>query len=120
MSFPTLLYRTPGTFRRPNGVTFDTIGAADADAYAELLAKGWHPTLEAAIEAKKPKPAPVIAPPPPPPVAEPEPIDEYSPPVREELVEQARRLNLRVTKRTTDEMLMARITEAMSKDNGLQ
>jgi hypothetical protein len=49
MKFPTLMYRVPGPFRRPGGLTFNTIGASDAEDFARFLGAGWYPSLNSAL-----------------------------------------------------------------------
>lgn len=55
MTYPMHLFRSPG----PYGIarTYEVAGAADAAEEKELLAKGWHPTKEAAwgLKAKRPQ-----------------------------------------------------------------
>lgn len=91
MKFPTLMYRVPGPFRRPGGLTFNTIGASDAEEFARLLGNGWHPSLDAALGLE----------------------DHDMPPTREEMEAKAKQLGISFNKRTNDKTLLRRIEEAL-------
>lgn len=91
MKFPTLMYRVPGPFRRPGGVTFNTIGASDAREFDRLLGAGWHASLDAALGLE----------------------DFDMPPTRAEMEAKAKQLGISFNKRTNDETLLRRIEEAL-------
>jgi hypothetical protein len=95
MTFPTLMYRTPGPRKGPNGSTYAYVGVQDKDQFAERLAQGWHPTIVAALGLAD------------------EAIDETSPPTRDELEAKARELGVSFNKRTSDAVLLRRIEEAI-------
>jgi len=100
--FPTILYRTPGPFKKPRGGTYATRPAADKEAFDALIAKGWSASYEAAASKldKKPK-AKTIE------------INEVSGPSREELEVKAKELGISFNARTSDITLSDRITEAL-------
>jgi hypothetical protein len=108
--FPTILYRTPGPFKKPRGGTYATIGCEDKEAFDALIAKGWSASYEEALIASqplKPKAKEVEK-------AE-EPIDEVSAPTREELEAKAEELNVSYDGRTSDKKLAERIAKALEE-----
>jgi hypothetical protein len=98
MRFPTILYRVPGRIKKPRGGTYSYVGAADQAAFDKLLAKGWFPSYE---EAKAGK------------LAVEEPVDETSPPSREEMEIWAKELGISFNARTSDTRLSERIKAAL-------
>ena len=105
--FPALVYKAKGKYVRPNG-TYDFTGVVDAEDLAKKLADGWYPSIEAAVEAKKPiltneKPA-----------SEPI-VDDNSPPTREELEAKAAELGIKVDGRHSDKKIAQLIDEALAK-----
>lgn len=107
--FPTILYRTPGPFKKPRGGTYATRPAADKEAFDALIAKGWFASYE---EAKGGKPAKKVVE-----SAEPseDEIDEVSGPTREELEAKAKELNVSYDGRTSDKKLAERIAKALEE-----
>ena len=105
--FPTILYRTPGPYRKPGGETYDTEGAADQEAFDALTAKGWHPSYEAAIGSKSAKKIIASA------EAFEDAIDEVSAPTRDELESKAKDLGVSFNARTSDKKLAERIAEKL-------
>jgi len=100
--FPTILYRTPGPFKKPRGGTYAIRPAADKEAFDALIAKGWSASYEDAASKldKKPKAKAVE-------------IDEVSGPTREELEIKAKELGVSFNVRTSDITLSERITSAL-------
>jgi len=107
MTFPTMVYRSPGFHRGPKGATFDFLGVKDAAALKAAKAAGWHETMEEATGAKKVIEAAV---------ALDEAIDEISPPTREELEAKAEELGVKFNARTKDAVLAKRIAEAIEAE----
>ncbi len=104
MSFPTIVYRTPGPHFGPPGKTYAFLGVANEAEMAKALADGWHPTIEQACE---------------PPAKAPE-VDsggfaDESPPTRAELEQKARELGVSFDGRTTDKRLAERIAAAIAE-----
>lgn len=142
MKFPIHVYQSPGSYVR-KGIRYKLASAAGQDDLDRLLADGWRMTLDEAVKAagdaaklnkprsdwrtrktrdakiraqrmkerkealaahaqrKANKPAP------------PAPVDEKSPPTREEMEQQATLLGLKFDRRTSDRRLLERINEAM-------
>lgn len=100
--FPTIVYRTPGPYKKPRGKTYAYRSAADQEAFDALIAKGWSASYEDAVSKldKKPKAKAVE-------------IDEVSSPSREELEVKAKELGVSFNARTSDITLSDRITEAL-------
>jgi len=105
--FPTMLYRCPGAYPGPSGVTYDSIGATNDEEWHAARDKGFHPTMPEAVDAFL---TPRIAPVPPPPAPEPE-ID--APPTRDEMLAKAAEIGLTVDKRWSDKTLANKIIEAL-------
>jgi hypothetical protein len=95
--FPTILYRTPGPFKKPRGGTYAIRPAADKEAFDALIAKGWSASYDGAV-GQKPKAVE---------------IDEVSGPTREELEIKAKELGVSFNARTSDITLSERITSAL-------
>lgn len=102
--FPTIVYRIPGPHVAPRG-TYDYRGASDQAEYDAAIADGWHPTL---MEAMSPASAVVRQL-----VEAQDAIDDISPATRDELEQQARKLDIPFNARTKDEVLASRIAEAL-------
>lgn len=100
--FPTIVYRTPGPYKKPRGKTYAYRSAADQEAFDALIAKGWSASYEEAVSKldKKPKAKAVE-------------IDEVSSPSREELEVKAKELGVSFNARTSDITLSDRITSAL-------
>ena len=105
MSDQILVYRSPGPHWGPPGKTYDCKGV-EPEELAEALADGWHESFAAALG-----PEPVSAPVEP----APEPADD-APPTRDEMLQQAGLLGLKVDKRWSDETLLAKINAAMAAE----
>jgi hypothetical protein len=80
---------------------------AGEDALQEALADGWHVSLQRAAEAFLRKPEPVREP-------EQTPADN-APPTRDEMLEQAKRIGLKVDRRWNDETLLSAIVAKMKE-----
>lgn len=106
-NFPTILYRTPGPYRKPGGETYDTEGAADQETFDALTAKGWFPSYQEAVAGKRA--GEIIA------KAEAfdDAIDEVSGPTREELETKAKEIGVSFNARTSDKKLAERIAEKL-------
>jgi len=105
MEFPTFLYRCPGSHFGPPGTTYGTLDVAGEDALQAALEDGWHTSLPEACEAFLRKPEPV---------REPEPAAD-APPTRDEMLEQANRIGLKVDRRWNDETLLNAIVAKMKE-----
>jgi hypothetical protein len=105
MTFPTLVYKTPGNHRFRNGKTYRYISVANEDELNRAIADGWVKSKEDAIYGVKVE------------VKE-EPISD-APPTREEMETKAKQLGLKFDGRTSDRKLMTIITEALEKGDGL-
>lgn len=102
MTYPKHVFKAGGPYRS-KGFSYSVAGADDADREAELLANGWHATLDAA--QGKPAAAKVIA------AAEAleDVIDDISGPTRNELERKAREMGIRGVHLMKDETLANRI-----------
>jgi len=105
--FPALVYKAVGKYVRPNG-TYDFTGVVDAEDLAKKLADGWYPSIEAAVEAKKPAQKPVE------PISSPI-LDDSAPPTRQELETKAVELGIKVDGRHSDKKIAQLIDEALAK-----
>lgn len=97
--FPTLVYKGKGPYSRAGG-TYDYAPANDQQEFDEKLASGWFETLPESIQSND-NPT--------------EQAGENAPPTRIELIEKAKELGLTFTKRTSDDNMLAMITEALNK-----
>lgn len=95
MIFPCHLYKCPGPFVHM-GMKYRYVGCADEKEYARLTAEGWVADLEEAA-GKKPKP-----------------VDDVSPPTRDELERKASELGIAFDGRTSDKKLASKIDEALA------
>jgi len=138
--FPAFVYRCPGSCQHSSGASYSYRAVADADEHADALLGGWSATLPQAIvnagevaflygkssaQAKRVPAALLLAKvraslaeaaPAPAPNPEPEPVSD-APPTREEMLEQAAKLKLRVDRRWSDETLLAKINAAMADND---
>jgi hypothetical protein len=105
--FPSLVYKASGKYVRPHG-TYDFTGVVDTEDLAKKLSEGWYPSLEAAVEAKKPTQKPVE------PVSSPV-LDDNAPPTRNELESKATELGIKFDGRYSDKRLALLIEEALEK-----
>ena len=140
-ALPCSIYRAPGSIRRAR-YSYDTMLATTQQQLDARLASGWHLTLEQALDAAgesasrhlanrkvRTRKVRVAAPPAErrasfkraanaaqKPVETPTAVPEDgAEPTRIELVAKATELGLKFSKRTSDEKLLAMITEALSK-----
>jgi hypothetical protein len=88
--FPRMLYKAGGP-EPIHGGHFFTLIVNDADELETALASGWAMTTPEAVEAAKPKAAPVP--------------DDYAPATREELERKANELQIKFDGRTSDKKL---------------
>ena len=110
MSDQILVYRSPGPHWGPPGKTYDCKGVGPEELPYALL-DGWHESFLAAV-GLEPVDAPAVE------VqaeAAPEPADD-APPTRDEMLQQASLLGLKVDKRWSDETLLAKINAAMAAE----
>jgi hypothetical protein len=105
-----LVYRSPGPHWGPPGTTYDCKGVGPEELPYALL-DGWHESFAAAL-GLEPVDAPAVEV-----QAEvaPEPADN-APPTRDEMLQQASLLGLKVDKRWSDETLLAKINAAMAAE----
>jgi hypothetical protein len=103
VSFPTIVYKCPGKHFGPNGTTYESIGVNDEDQLQSALNDGWSKTIiEAAIRFIESK----------------ESLDSAkevfsSAPTREEMIQQADKIGLKIDRRWSDAKLVEKINEAM-------
>lgn len=113
MEFPLLTYRCPGPFAGPLGKTYDTLCVADTAEFDAAIAAGWFSSLKDAAEtAAGLRAAPVEA--------EVAPVDDDAPPTREEMLEQAQKIGLKVDRRWSDETLLNNIVARMREQEQRQ
>jgi len=110
--FPALVYKATGKHVRPNG-TYDFTGVSNAEDLAQKLSEGWFESLDAAVEALKPKtfaeiPVSEAAKP----VSEPV-LDDNAPPTRQELEAKATELGIKFDGRYSDKRIASLIEEAL-------
>jgi len=145
VSFPTMLYKSPGIYKKPGGGTYTYISVQTQEEFDAKLDAGWFESSAEAIEAAgenatpagKPKPKWAIKPvkrkKPAKPLdwrdqvktesapatePEPEPIDEDAAPTREELEAKATELGIRFDGRTKDKKLGQLIQDRLSENTG--
>ena len=97
--FPTILYRTPGPHKKPRGGSYAYCGAANQAEFDALIAKGWFASYDEAVTGKH--------------FAAEDPIDEVSPPTRDELEAKARNLGSRLIRAHLIKSWGRRIAEAL-------
>jgi hypothetical protein len=107
--FPTILYRTPGPFKKPRGGTYATIGCEDKEAFDALIAKGWFTSYEEAKGGKEAKEIIESA------EAFEDAVDEVSDATRDELETKAKELKVSFNARTSDKKLAERIATALEE-----
>ena len=96
MNYPRTLYRKPKDGR----IHLALLVHSEAEHQA-AKANGWKESVLAADEVSESVPG--------------DPIDEFSPPTRDEIESKARELGIRFNKRTSDEALLDRIESALSR-----
>lgn len=112
--FPAFVYKGRGKYQRPGG-GYDYLHVKDETELKNALADGWFETLEAAVEAIKPKKfaeAPVSKP------AEPVSgpfVDDDAPPTRGELEAKAIELGIKFDGRFSDKKIAQLIDEELAK-----
>ena len=92
------VYRSPGPHFGPPGKTYDCKGV-EPEALADALAEGWHTDYLVAVGLAE---APTEA------------VADEAPPTRDEMLEQAEKLGIKVDKRWSDDTLLAKINAAMA------
>ena len=97
MSFPTLVYKSPGNHFGPNGSTYNYAGVADQEELDKRLSEGWCLTLLGAV------------------TGEVEEVEDDSSPTREELEAKATELGVKFDGRTTDAALSKKIDAALAE-----
>jgi hypothetical protein len=103
MDFPVFVYRCPGAHFGPSGTTYEAIGIDDEAKLQSALKDGWSKTLvEAAISFIEPEKA----------IGSSEEISN-SFPTREEMIQQAAKIGLKIDRRLNDAKLIEKINEAM-------
>lgn len=90
MSFPTIVYKTPGSHQRAGG-TYSYLGIEAPEALDAALGEGWFKSLPEAIAGQHELPA------------------DNSAPTREELETKAAELAIKFDGRTTDKLLAEKI-----------
>lgn len=103
MEFPVLVYRCPGAHFGPNGTTYESMGVNDESQLQSAVQDGWSKTLiEAVIEFIEPKEV----------LDSPKEVSN-SAPTREEMLQQADKIGLKIDRRWRDAKLIEKINEAM-------
>jgi hypothetical protein len=101
--FPTIVYKCPGQHFGPSGTTYELIGVKDDAQLQSVLGDGWSKTLiEAAIRFIEPKEA----------IGTSKEVSN-SAPTREEMIQQADKIGLKIDRRWNDAKLIEKINEAM-------
>lgn len=102
IDFPNTVYKEGGPHWHPRlRLKYSYKAVSDEEQYKEALADGWRLSLvEAVIE-----PEPVVE--------SEEPVDEVSPPTKEEMLQKAEELGLKIDKRWSEKTLLAKIEEAL-------
>lgn len=145
ISFPTIIYRSPGQQRKPGGGTYNFDSVQTQEELDAKLATGWFASSAEAIAAagenaegfKKPKPKWAIKPtkkkkaakpldwresakaaPAPATEPEPEPVSDDAAPTRAELEAKATELGIRFDGRTKDKKLGQLIQDRLSESTG--
>lgn len=104
MEFPVLVYRCPGAHFGPNGTTYESMGVNDEFQLHFAVLDGWSKTLvEAAINFIEPKEV----------LDYPKEVSN-SAPTREEMLQQADKIGLKVDRRWSDAKLVEKINEVMN------
>ena len=104
MEFPVLVYRCPGAHFGPNGTTYESMGVDDESQLQAAVLDGWSKTLvEAAINFIEPKETIGLS----------EEVSN-SAPTREEILQQADKIGLKVDRRWSDAKLVEKINEVMN------
>lgn len=99
MKFPNMVYRCPGPHQRPGG-TFAFQGVANEGELAKAVKEGWFETLPEAINGRAS-------------LVEAWKVPADSPPTRAELEQKAKELGIQFDKKTTDEALSKKISDAV-------
>jgi hypothetical protein len=107
--FPTIVYRTPGPFKKPRGGTYAIRPAADKEAFDALIAKGWSASYEEAVSEKRADAIIEKA------EAFEDAVDEVSDATRDELEAKAKELKVSFNARTSDKKLAERIASALEE-----
>lgn len=89
MDFPTLFYRSPGVHNAGGTATYDYIAVPDEERAEALIEEGWHSTLPGALD-----------------------VHAEEPSDRALLETEAKRLGVSFNWKTSDEVLIERITAA--------
>lgn len=145
ISFPTIIYRSPGQQRKPGGGTYNFDSVQTQEELDAKLATGWFASSAEAITAagenadgfKKPKPKWAIKPtkkkkaakpldwrdhvkaaPAPATEPEPKPVNDDAEPTRAELEAKATELGIRFDGRTKDKKLGQLIQDRLSETTG--
>ena len=105
MNFPVHVYKSPGKHRHRSGKTYRYVSVANEDELNRAIADGWNTSKDDAVVGK---------------VAElRDEVIDVAPPTREEMEAKAKQLGLKFDGRTSDRKLLAMITEALGKGDGL-
>ncbi len=103
MEFPVFVYRCPGAHFGPSGTTYESICVNDKDQLQSALKDGWGKTLvEAVIRFIELKESLDSA----------KEVSSFAP-TREEMIQQADKIGLKIDRRWNDAKLIEKINEAM-------
>jgi len=103
MEFPVFVYRCPGAHFGPSGTSYESTCVNDEDQLQSALKDGWSKTLvEAVISFIEPKKS----------IDSAKEISNFAP-TREEMLQQADKIGLKIDRRWSDAKLIDKINEAM-------
>lgn len=103
MEFPAFVYRCPGAHFGPSGTTYKSMGVNNEAQLQSAVQDGWSKTLvEAVIEFIEQKEV----------VDHPKEVSS-SAPTREEMLQQADKIGLKIDRRWSDAKLIDKINETM-------
>ena len=107
MEFPLFVYRCPGQYPGPGGTTYSTEIVEGESELKSALANGWHPSLDLAVAADDAEPV----------IRDGNGESDDEPPTRDEMLEMADKLGIKVDKRWSDETLHSKIDAAIAESS---
>ena len=96
MDFPKIVYKCPGPHFGPSGTTYQSVGVSNQKDFDLMLKDGWHKSLPDAVKSIS--------------IAE---ELTYSTISREEMLQQAKKLGIKVDNRWSDDTLLQKINDLM-------
>lgn len=104
MDFPTIVYRCPGPHFGPPGATYESVGVIDQKTFDSFIADGWHKNLVDAVFAYLNEDHHYD---------DDNDDDELQSVTREEMLQQAQKIGLKIDKRWSDATLLQKINDFM-------